>query len=76
MDKDETDYQLEYIIEKLLNHPDKYVLKNSKLAFTPQRAHTIFEALLSSEQSDLLLSQACLDYKKATLSEKEFQEWV
>ena len=58
MQKDEEDFRFDYIIEKLMNNPTKYVLKNSKLAFNVQRAIIIFESLLTSDQTELLVNEA------------------
>ena len=58
MQKDEEDFRFDYIIEKLMNNATKYVLKNSKLAFNVQRAIIIFESLLTSDQTELLVNEA------------------
>lgn len=39
-----------------MNNQTKFVLKNSKLAFTLQRAVIIFETLLTQDQTELLLA--------------------
>ena len=47
-----------------MNNPEKYVLKNSKLAFTVQRANIIFESLLTKDQTELLFVEAQKELKK------------
>ena len=64
MQKDEEDFRFDYIIEKLMNNPTAFVLKSSKLAFTMQRAVIIFESLLTSDQTELLISEAQKQLKK------------
>jgi hypothetical protein len=58
MQMDDEDFRFDYIIEKLMNNANKFVLKASKLAFTSQRATIIFENLLTLDQIELLLNEA------------------
>jgi hypothetical protein len=76
MQRDDEDFRFDYVIEKLMNNPGKFVLKSSKLAFTSQRAAIIFESLLTVDQVELLLSEAKKQLKRDQLTERDTQEWL
>lgn len=58
MEKEEDEYELDYIIEKLLANKSKYVLKPSRISFNVERSFTIFSNVLTKEDNLMLFKNA------------------
>lgn len=50
IEKDDCDYLLDYIFEKLEKSIDKYILKSSKISFTLDRCCIILEGILTKSE--------------------------
>lgn len=45
-------------------NPNKYVLKNSKVLFSADRARIIFDSVLNAEEAQLVHTECLKDLKK------------
>jgi Ca2+-binding EF-hand superfamily protein len=58
MEKEEDEYELDFIIEKLVIKRDKYTLKNSRIPFTLERAVATFVSILTTQEVAMIYKKA------------------
>lgn len=76
MERDSEDYRFDYIIEKLMLNPQKFVLKSSKVAFNLDRARIIFNSVLNSEETEMLFRECLSELRRESINEQEMNEFV